>query len=225
MTLLIASCIAFLALHMGISSTPLRGMLNNVLGQRGYLALYSLLAFAALGAMIYSYGSLEHAQFVWHPDPISYKVTKVLVFFAIVLLVMGTMVKNPTAVMMEDSVNQDVAGILKITRHPTQWAILLFSIGHLIANGDKASIVFFGTLAVMSGAGMLAMDSRKKANQDEEWLAFHANTSVLPFAALISGRAKLKLSELNWIAVVIGVALYSSAYWLHDMVSGGTSLF
>ena len=97
MTLLIASCIAFLALHMGISSTPLRGKLNDVLGQRGYLALYSLLAIAALGAMIYYYGSLEHIQYVWHPDPISYNVTGVFVFIAIVLLVMGTMIKNPTA--------------------------------------------------------------------------------------------------------------------------------
>jgi uncharacterized membrane protein len=225
MTLLIASCIAFLALHMGISSTPLRGMLNNALGQRGYLALYSLLAIAALGAMIYYYGSLDHTQYVWHPDPISYKITKVFVFVAIVLLVMGTMIKNPTAFMMEDAINQGVPGILKITRHPTQWAILLFSIGHLIANGDMASILFFGTLAVMSGLGMLAMDSRKKANQDDNWLAFYASTSTLPFAALLSGKTKLKLSELNWIAAGIGVALYGSAYWLHDMVSGGTSLF
>ena len=225
MTLLIASCIAFLALHMGISSTPLRGMLSNILGQRGYLAFYSLLAIASLSAMIYYYGSLEHTQYVWLPNPISYKITKVIVLFAIVLLVMGTMIKNPTAVMMEAAINQEVAGILKITRHPTQWAILLFSIGHLIANGDMASIWFFGTLAVMSGVGMLAMDNRKKANQDERWLAFYASTSTLPFAALLSGKTKLKLSELNWIAAGIGVALYGSAYWLHDMVSGGTSLF
>ncbi len=225
MTLLIVSCIAFLALHMGISSTPLRGMLLGALGQKGYLGFYSLLSLASLGAMIYAYGGLAHTDFVWAPNPIGYKITKLLVLLAIVLLVMGTMTKNPTAVMMDDAINQDLAGILKITRHPTQWAILLYSIGHLIANGDKASIVLFGTLAIMSGVGMVAMDARKKANADEKWQAFYNQTSAVPFAAIASGRTSLKLSELNWVAAAIGVALYGSIYWLHDMVSGGTSLF
>lgn len=225
MTLLIASCIAFLALHMGISSTPLRGRLNDALGQNGYLALYSLLAITALGAMIHFYGGLDHTDYVWHPNAVSYKITKVFLLVATVLLVVGIMTKNPTTVMMEDALNDDIKGILKITRHPTQWAILLYSIGHLIANGDSASIVFFGTLAIMSGVGMVALDYRKKATQDEKWLAFYATTSTLPFAAILSGKTKLQLKELNWIAAAMGVALYGSVYWLHDMVSGGASLF
>lgn len=225
MTLLITSCIAFLALHMGISSTPLRGKLIDSLGQKGYLGLYSLLAITALGVMIYSYGSIDQSDHVWLPGTVSYQITKVFVLVAIILLVMGTMTKNPTAVMMEDAINQDIKGILKITRHPTQWAILLYSIGHLIANGDTASIVLFGTLAIMSGVGMLAMDYRKKANHDEKWQEFYSSTSTLPFAAILSGKTKLQLSELNWVAMVIGIALYGSLYWLHDMVSGGTSLF
>lgn len=225
MTLLITSCIAFLALHMGISSTPLRGKLIDSLGQKGYLGLYSLLAITALGVMIYSYGSIDQSDHVWLPGTVSYQITKVFVLVAIILLVMGTMTKNPTAVMMEDAINQDIKGILKITRHPTQWAILLYSIGHLIANGDTASIVLFGTLAIMSGVGMLAMDYRKKAIHDEKWQEFYSSTSTLPFAAILSGKTKLQLSELNWVAMVIGIALYGSLYWLHDMVSGGTSLF
>lgn len=224
MTLLFASCIAFLILHLGISSTPLRGVLVKVLGQKGYLGLYSLLALTSLGFMIYFYGGVEHTDFVWQPAPASVQITKVFVLLAMVLLVMGTMVKNPTAVMMEDAINEEIPGILKITRHPTQWAIFLYSIGHLIANGDRASIALFGTLAIMSAIGMLAMDYKKKANEGEKWQNFFASTSAIPFVAILSGKTRLKLSELNWLAMAIGVALYGGVYWFHDMVSGGISL-
>jgi len=225
MTLLIVACVAFTVLHLGVSSTSLRGILLDAAGENGYLALYSLLAFASLGMMIYAYGGTEHTDYLWQPSPVAYSVTKVLVLFAIVLLVMGTMTRNPTAVKMEGAIHQEVKGILKITRHPTQWAILLYSIGHIIANGDKASIIFFGTLIVVSSIGMVAMDARKRENYDEKWQAFYSSTSLIPFGALIGGKARLGLGEINWLAVIIGLVLYACTYWLHDMISGGASLF
>jgi uncharacterized membrane protein len=225
MTLLIIACAAFVILHLGVSSTSLRGIFLEALGENSYLGLYSLVAIVSLGTMIYAYAGITHTDYFWHPHPVAYTVTKVLVLLAIVLLVMGTMTKNPTAVKMEGAINQEVRGILKITRHPTQWAILLYSIGHIIANGDLASIILFGTLALVSSMGMVAIDVRKKANFDEEWLAFYATTSLVPFVALISGKTRLALAEINWLAVAVGLVLYVCVYWLHDMVSGGASLF
>ena len=145
--------------------------------------------------------------------------------FAVVLLVMGTMTRNPTAIKMESAINDDLQGTLKITRHPTQWAILLFSVGHLIANGDKASIVFFGTLGLVSFFGTFAMDARKKDPDNEDWQTFYARTSNIPFAALLSGRATIVKGDINFLAIGIGIALYGGIYWLHNMVSGGQSLF
>ena len=225
MTLLIVACAVFTILHLGVSSSPLRSLSMDAVGETGYLGIYSLLAFASLGAMIYAYGGIEHTDYIWHPSPIAYKVTKVLVLISLVLLVMGTMIKNPTAVKMQGAIDQEVRGILKITRHPTQWAILLFSLGHIIANGDKASILMFGTLILVSSIGMVAMDIRKRANVDDKWQAFYATTSLIPFAALISGKTRLRLAEINWLALLVGLVLYACIYWLHDMVSGGASLF
>ncbi|MFB3103410.1 MAG: NnrU family protein, partial [Pseudomonadales bacterium] len=45
----------FLATHLGVSSTSLRPMLTDKLGQRGYLGFYSLLAIATLGHLIWLY--------------------------------------------------------------------------------------------------------------------------------------------------------------------------
>ncbi len=225
MTWLIASCLAFVLLHLGLAGTPLRGVARSALGEGAYLGLFSLLALSSLGAMIYFYSSVPHADFIWLPDATAYKVTKVILLFAIVLIVLGTMTRNPTAVKMEDAINQELPGAVKITRHPTQWGILLFATGHLIANGDKASILFFGTFALVAFVGMFSMDRRKKAIGGPEWEQFFSTTSLIPFAAILAGKAEFKAAELNWLAVLIGVALYASVYWLHDMVSGGASLF
>ncbi|MBI2289941.1 MAG: MFS transporter, partial [Betaproteobacteria bacterium] len=51
-THLIAATVAFLATHY-VSSTPLRAKLVNALGN-AYLGLYSLIAFATLGYMIWA---------------------------------------------------------------------------------------------------------------------------------------------------------------------------
>ena len=78
MELLIVGCLAFLATHLGISGTPLRAVLQNALGESPYLGVYSLLSFGSLGLMIYGYGQVPHADFLWYPSETAYKVTKVV---------------------------------------------------------------------------------------------------------------------------------------------------
>ena len=225
MAILLVSSFAFIVLHIGVSGTPLREVLRNLLGSNGFLGLYSLAALASLGAMIYGYATIEHSDFVWMPSVVAYKLTKVILFAAIVLIVLGNMTRNPTAVNMEKAVNEELKGAVKITRHPLQWGILLFATGHLIANGDVASIIFFGTLVIVSGLGMISMDARKRKIGGEEWEEFFKTTSTIPFAATLAGRNRIAAADINWLAIGIGIALYVSIYWLHDMVSGGASLF
>ena len=225
MTPLIIACAAFLVLHLGISSTPLRGMLRDAAGENGYLGIYSLLAFASLGAMIYFYAGLDHSDTVWLANAMSYKIAKLILFVSIVLIVVGTMTRNPTAIKMEGAIKADLPGAVKITRHPLQWGILLFAMAHMIANGDKASIILFGTLALVSAVGMVAMDRRKKANADERWQRFFETNLLIPFSAILAGKNTLKVAEINWLAVGFGVALYAVLYWFHRFVSGGIGLF
>lgn len=225
MTLLIIGCAAFLLTHLGTSGTPLRGYLQRTIGEKPYLGVYSLLSLATLGLMIYGYASVPHVDFIWYPAPAAYLVTKALLLASLVIIVMGTLVRNPTQVMNEQALEHEVAGMLKVTRHPIQWGILLFAIGHLIANGDVASIIFFGTFAVLSFFGMLSMDARRRQETDPRWQGFMQKTSMMPFAAMLAGHQRFTVADFNWMGFIAGLGLYAAVYWLHDLVSGGASLF
>ncbi len=220
MTVLITGCIVFVVTHLGIASTPLRGWLQKGLGTKGYLLLYSLISILALGMMIYGYNHVPHTEFLWYPTVWAHQVTKVLLLVALMMLVMGILAPNPTLVMNERALEEDITGLVKITRHPIQWSIVLFCIGHLVANGDLASLWFFGSLAALAFFGMLAMDARHRKETDPKWQHFMASTSMLPFHALASGKTRMTGADINWAGLIAGVALYAAIYWFHDLLSG-----
>lgn len=220
MNVLILAAILFLVTHLGISSTPLRGVLVNAIGQQAYLGVYSLLAALTIGYLIYAYVQLPHTDFLWMPGLAAHGFAKAVMPFAFVLLVGGLMAKNPTAVMADAAVNEPLDGMLKIVRHPVQWAFLLWALGHIVANGDMASIIFFGSFAVLSSAGMLALDAKRRHRPEPAWQQFYATTGYWPLAAILGGRVKLSASDINWLAVGIGLVLFVAVYVFHGRITG-----
>ena len=219
-TVLIAALL-FVITHLGISSTALRGVLASSLGERGYVALYSLLAFATLGFLIYAYAGAAHTAFLFGPSISFNWIPVVAMPIASMLLVGGVMVRNPSAVMQDQSVHDPnvVQGFLRITRHPVQMAIFLWAVAHLAANGDVASVGFFGAMALVSGVGMWLMDRKKAAALGEDWARFAAQTSVIPLGAIVAGRNRLAFGEI-WIPGVAGLALWIVLLWAHPWIAG-----
>jgi len=225
MWLMLLAGALFLGSHLGISSTPLRGRLVASFGERGYLALYSLIAFATLGLMIWLYGNLPRHAYFWLPDPNLYQLTKFIMPIATILLLGGFLVRNPTAVGMESALAKDDAveamarGVNRITRHPLQWSIVLWAACHLAANGDEVSVAFFGTFLVLGLAGGVLIDRKKAARLGADWTPFAAATSNVPFAAIIAGRNRLVPKELI-TPVLVGLAGYGLLYWAHPWIAG-----
>jgi uncharacterized membrane protein len=215
----------FLAAHLGISSTGLRPRLVGLIGERGYLGLYSLLAFATLGYLIWLYGALPRYDYLWTPTPALYMAAKVLTPIALILAIGSFMVKNPTSLGMETVLQGagggvDVArGVVRITRHPFQWGVVIWAIAHLLANGDSISVVFFATFLLLSGVGTMLMDRRKAATLGADWQGYLTGTSNLPFLAIAQGRNRLVIAEL-WQPVVVGLVAAAAIAWGHEWLSG-----
>ncbi len=218
--LLLVAALIFTFTHLGVSSTSIRAMLIEVLGENGYLALYSVIALITLGGMIYSYGVIGHQNYLWSNSLVTSTLAKLVMPVALIFLVLGLTAKNPTSVKMESAVDNEPRGILRITRHPVQWGILLWAVSHLIANGDVASLIFFGTFALVSSYGTHSIDRKRGLSLDQsKWSQFTAVTSNIPFAAILSGRNKLVPGELGWGKLSIALLLFVGLVYFHGSIA------
>jgi uncharacterized membrane protein len=213
--------IAFCGSHILLSSTGLRGSLRDQLGERGFLALYSLTAIVTFAWFVVAYA---HASTVilWPRQGWTALVPVAVMPFATVLLIAGYTTPNPTAVGMERSARADdpAPGILRVTRHPVMWAIGLWAISHIIANGDARSLLFFGAFAVLSLGGTALIDNKKRLALGSDWARFAELTSNLPFAALIAGRTRLRWRDISLLRIVAGLLLYIVLYRGHAIIAG-----
>ena len=71
-----------------------------------------------------------------------------------------------------------------MTRHPFLMGVALWAFLHLVANGDVASVLLFGTLLVVALAGAPSIDAKRRRGVGEQaWNGFASRTSIVPFAA------------------------------------------
>jgi uncharacterized membrane protein len=218
---LVIAGIAFCGSHVLLSSTGLRGSLRDQLGERGFLAVYSLTALVTFAWFLMAYA---HAPTIllWPRQMWMALVPIVVMPLATVLLVAGYTTPNPTAVGMERAARADdpAPGLLRVTRHPVMWAIGLWAVSHMIANGDLRSLLFFGAFAALSLGGTLLIDRKKRLALGSNWSRLAEVTSNLPFAALVTGRTRLRWRDISLLRVIAGLLLYAVLYNAHTIIAG-----
>ncbi len=207
--------------HFALSSTALRPALVKAVGEQGFLGVYSLVAAGSIGLLIWTYGSVPRLDYAWFPDPALFWVPKVVMPIAMIFLLGGFLVLNPTQVGAEKILDSGVnpRGLVRITRHPFLWSVILWALSHIIVNGDYVSIVFFGTFLALAGIGTVLLDHKKAQKLGDKWAPFAAVTSNIPFGAVFSGCGKLVLSELV-LPVLIGLVGYGAVWFLHEWIAG-----
>jgi len=173
----------------------------------------------ALGFMILSYADRPVSPYLWVPSQAHWWSTYVLVGFSFVLAVGAFSTKNPTSVGKEGELGTEPRGVICITRHPFQWAVVLWVAGHMTANGDVASLIFFGTFGLISAFGTYLIDTRMAREQEDAWRVFTARTSNVPFGAIAAGRATLHWKDL-WLPIVLGLAVYAAVFVSHGWITG-----
>ncbi len=194
----------------------------QALGLRAYLGLFSLLSALGLAAMILALVRAPHVH-LWSQPRWLHWIAALLVLPGIVLAVLGLTTPNPTLVGSDEllSGSQEPArGVLRITRHPFLIGVVLWGVAHLLTSGHAAAALFFGSLTALALLGPASIDRRKRRLGVVGFEAFAAATSIVPFAALASGRNHLDLREIGTARSALGVLAFAALLAAHPWLFG-----
>ena len=214
---LIIATLVFLGIHI-VPSTPLRALAVKSIGEGAYVGLFALASLAGLVWMASAYKGAP-IQALW---PGLRLVPIAALPFAFILLVCGLLGRNPTAVAQAGALKnpEPARGIIRVTRHPVMWAIMLWALAHLLALGTLQGAIFFGGLLLLAAAGTSLQDARKAKALGEDWQRFVALTSNVPFAAIAQGRNRMAWGEIGWLKPTVGLAAFALVLYFHPWLFG-----
>lgn len=225
MMMLLAAALVFLAMHLLVAGTRLRDVITTAIGEGAYLGVFSLASVAAIAWLAISYRTgLASANNVELFDlgSVVRDLAIPVTLIAFLVGVPGLMMASPTAVGQSNMAARDdtVRGILRVTRHPFLWGVALWSLFHLSATGDLASVILFGSLFILSLLGTISIDAKRRRKMGEQWKSFASRTSNIPFAAIVSGRTVFNAREYFDWRFFVALAIFVVTLFAHARVIG-----
>jgi uncharacterized membrane protein len=216
---LIVLSVAFALTHFVLSHRPIRGGLIKVMGEWPFRGLYSLISLVTLGGAGLLFWRNRHlGPLLWElPGWLMLTLTIPLMLVALLLLV--TSLANPSPAAMMPAA-MAARGVLRITRHPMNIGLGMIGLAHVIGNGWLGDVAFFGSLAVVGLLGPWHQDRRKAVELGEPYQELQKHTSIIPFAAILSGRNRLVLGELKLPLILIAVGLFAAFLFFHEKLFG-----
>ena len=143
---LVLGLIIFLGVHsVRIFAPDWANAKQASMGEGPWKGIYSLKSVVGLGLIIWGYGLARNEVMVWDPPFWMGHINALLMVFALILL---------AAYMLP-------AGKIKpAVKHPMIAAVKIWAFGHLLANGDLASIVLFGSFLAWAVADRISLKRR-----------------------------------------------------------------
>ncbi|MFM1894989.1 MAG: hypothetical protein RLZZ385_63 [Pseudomonadota bacterium] len=154
MYILVAGLVLFIGVHL-LREFGLRDPLLQRFGEGAYKGLYSLVALAGLGLIVWGKSSAPFIM-VWQPVYELRSITHFLMLPAWILVVAG---------------NVPMSHLRQHTVHPMLLGTVLWGGSHLWANGDLASALMFGSLSLWALFKYFALlRSKPASNARPSWL-------------------------------------------------------
>lgn len=209
----IAAVAVFLFSHSLTNRPAVRRWAMARLGsQRRFTIAYSCLSLLLLGWMI---AALRAAPIIalWDQQPWMRWLPPIAMLPVCLLAVTGMTAPNPFSIGPgATGFDPDHPGLLRLTRHPILWALALWSLSHIVPNGDVAALILFVPMALLALAGPHLLDRRRhRLWGDDEW---HRLTRL-------TNRPHLSMiGEIGLWRGVGGVILYLALITLHPWAIG-----
>jgi uncharacterized membrane protein len=185
MTLFIAAIVIFFAIHLVPTMAAFRGRLLAQFGETGYRSAFGIVSAASLILLIYAFAKAPVVT-VWSPPGWTRWVAIVLMWPAFIFLVAAY-----------------VPGKIKAKlKFPFLVAIKTWALAHLIANGDLAAIILFGSFLAYAVYDRISLKTGRQ-----------------PTSLIGVGGPEKPLNDA--VVVVFGTVLYIVfLFWLHPLLIG-----
>jgi len=209
MTWLIIGLILFLGAHsIRMVADDWRTQAIASWGEKPFKGVYSLLALVGFYAMVTGYAEARmQTVALWTPPIATRHVSVLLMLFASVLMAAAYVPRNHLKMRMG---------------HPMVLSVKVWALAHLLANGNLADVVLFGSFLVWSVFNFKAARARDRAAAPEA-LRLQAdgaeNTNAVP------GDQPIANTTATLLTVLIGVALWAMfVFYLHVQLVGVSPL-
>lgn len=216
--LLILAAALWIGLHVGVSGTWLRDAALARLGTAGrFMLVFSAGSVVSVTLLVMAWQNAPFIQLWEVPDWLRWLIALAMLP-ALILFVASVTKPNPTA--MGGKLDGMPRGITRVTRHPMLWSFAIWAAGHVLGNGDLASLIFFGAFLLTAGLGMPSIDSKIAKRDPELWAKLAPGTSIMPFGAIFSGRMTADFHEIGWVPPVVGGLAWVALLMFHRLVFG-----
>jgi uncharacterized membrane protein len=190
-------------------SHPLRAALIAKIGEQAFTGLYTLVALATFGWMIWAYPEASAESYpLWDAGRWGFVIATILMWLGSVLF-MGSLRRNPAFPRPGKTIKKidDPNGVYAITRHPMMWGFALWAIVHLLTVATEKAVVFDGAILVLSMGGSIGQDRKKAALMGERFHEWSAQTAFIPFTRGVANPGA--------VALIGGTLLFFVATWAH----------
>src|SRR5438128_348326 len=236
---LTALWLVFGGMHIGLATCRVRDGLVSRLGERGFLALFSLIAAVSFSVLVHYY-TLH--RFDGPPGlalgavPALRWTLMAVVVVGIVLIAASLVVYPRSPMALFNKTVRAPRGLERVTRHALFVGLALLGAAHALLATRLMGAVLMGGLAVVAAAGAWHQDRKLLRQRGEPYAAYLEATSTVPFGAIVAGRQRLAWSELSFGALALGVVLavvlrtvHGSIFahggvWVTAVVVGGAAL-
>ena len=208
--------LAFAATHMGLASLRVRPRLVAAIGERPYLGIYSLVSFATFVPLVRAWlGDIHGGALLWNlRDVPGVHLAALVVSWLWFTLALAALVQ-PSPTGMGPRTTTRARGLTRITRHPLFMSLGIWSLAHVVVNGFVNDVLFFGGIFLVGLFGCMHQDARKRVLEKGTLDEFFAETSLVPFVAIATGRGRLVLSELPWVGIAVAGVASWALYHFH----------
>ncbi|MET0272283.1 MAG: NnrU family protein [Phenylobacterium sp.] len=226
---LIAAASFFVLIHLLISGTPVRDAVIARIGERPYLGGFVVASWMGIIWLGWAFATSRGDALntvVWDMTPATHWAQLGIQLLATLFIVPGLTTRSPTLVRGEAALDDPdiVRGMLRVTRHPFLWGVAIWAAGHLLVNGDVASVVLFAAMLFLAVSGTTSIDAKRRRALGAKWDAFAGRTSNVPFAAIVQGRQHLSLGEIGWWRIALAVAVWAIFLVAHPYLFGVPAL-